>query len=212
MVVSQVEGAEAGHEIEVRPALGVPQLVADTAHERFDEAAWAPQPHEDRVDVTLVQLRGPAGEFTNRRRRRRLRPSAAVDGRYVGATRAAPSSRRLAILRQGRGFQLLSEREQLRKIKTVFIGQAADLLNPIEVEIAPQREALGTLFQGQHHRLTQAARDNPLVKAEEHRVARHRIRHASQAAREQQHVRAGNFRTLHVGGHGHVDHDGAGQK
>ena len=91
-------------------------------------------------------------------------------------------------------------------------GRDADLLYSVQRQVAPEREALGPVLQGQNHRLAEATRNDALVKAEEHGVAGHRVRHAARPSGEQQYVVARRLRALDVGGHGHIDHHAAGQE
>ena len=89
------------------------------------------------------------------------------------------------------------------------LGQPADLADAVEVEVSPDRERVSAVLQRQDHRLAQAGRHDPVIKAEEERVAGHRRWHASMAGGEDEYVVAGRRGPADVAGHADVEHQAA---
>ena len=106
-------------------------------------------------------------------------------------------------------FNRQPERIEPVEAEAVFRRDGADLLNFFYGQIAAERKILLAILQSEVDRFTQTARDHPVMKAEEHRIAREGVWHQRQAAGNHEHVSANRLRALHVGRHANVDYDAA---
>src|SRR5258708_31693420 len=62
MIVPEIHRAEAGHEIEIRTAIGVPYLHSLAAHECLDQAALADHTKQHRANVSRDARGGAIGQ------------------------------------------------------------------------------------------------------------------------------------------------------